>query len=359
MTQVIFHSPMRVAADGAVGSAIRPYRMLEAFRQEGYDVIDVTGTAVERREKAIAARRALRAGDVAFCYSELSSSPIAMSEPRSSHVDPRDDFQLFADCRSAGVPVGAFYRDVYWRFPGFLEWRRLPYRLAMRYHYERDLRRLAQTVDVLFLPSMRMGDYIPVVDPKKFRELPPGAPIAPLGPPEEGVRLFYVGGLGRFYDLAECVAAVAQTEEAELTMCVPPAQWEAHREDYERFLCDRIRVVHGRGAELEPYFVQANIGVLAMKPIEYRSFAAPIKLFEYLGRGLPVLASKGTYAGDFIEKTGAGWAPEYSRKGIGNVLARVIADPSGIADARTSALRVREETTWAARARQAALALLE
>lgn len=66
MTQVIFHSPMRVAADGAVGSAIRPYRMLEAFRQEGYDVIDVTGTAAERREKAVAARRALRAGDVAF-----------------------------------------------------------------------------------------------------------------------------------------------------------------------------------------------------------------------------------------------------------------------------------------------------
>lgn len=354
---MIFHSPMRVSEGGATGSAIRPHAMREAFRQIGYEVIDVTGTSRQREEKMKQAHLALDAQTVAFCYSELSSSPIAMSERRSMHVDPRLDFRFFARCRAAGVPVGAFYRDVYWRFPGFLNWKQLPYRLAMRVQYEKDLRQLARTVDVLFLPSLRMGKYVPIVDPSKFRELPPGAPLASSGPEVSGLHLFYVGGLGQFYDLRECVRAVASCESACLTMCVPSAQWQANRSSYEEFLSDRVRVVHGSGAQLEPYFARANVGVLAMKPIEYRSFAAPIKLFEYLGRGLAILASANTFVGDFVEKNKVGWAPEYSRENIHSCLLELIEDPSKILDARRIALGVREETTWAARARQAACAL--
>ncbi len=358
MKRMVFHAPSVVAGGGSAGSSIRPYRMLEAFKEAGYEVIEVTGRSEERRLKALDARRALADGDVEFCYSELSSSPIAMSEPRSAHVDPGVDFDLFAACRRSGVPVGAFYRDIYWRFPGFLTLRQLPYRAMLKLNYVRDLRRLERTVDILFLPSMRMGDYVPIVSPSKFRELPPGAPVERISE-GEGVELFYVGSLGAFYDITECLAAVGDAPGCGLTMCVPQDQWSRLRGDYEDLLSDRVAVVHGRGAELDPYFDRATIGVLAMRPIEYRSFAAPVKLFEYIGRGLPILASADTFVGDFVERNGIGWAPRFDRAEIGAVLERLISNPDEVERAASRVREIRGDNTWRARAAQAASALQE
>ena len=87
----------------------------------------------------------------------------------------------------------------------------------MTHHYKRDLRRLEDVLDLMFLPSLRMGEYIARISPEKFRELPPGAPLAAKGK-GKGVELFYVGALGDFYDLRECVAAVANTPGASMTL---------------------------------------------------------------------------------------------------------------------------------------------
>lgn len=353
MRAMIFHSPTVVTEGGGVGSQIRPHRMLRAFAEEGWEVIEVTGRHRERRRAIEEAMDRVDAGGADFLYSELSSAPIALSEPWRERVDPEMDFSLFARCRDKGVPVGAFYRDIYWRFPGYLRAAGLAYGLLARHHYRADLRRLNATVDILFLPTLQMGRYVPVVDPGKFTELPPGAPVVD-SPGAPGVHLFYVGGLGDYYDLRECVAAVAQVSEVHLTMCVPEAQWLAHRHVYEPLLTDRIRVVHGRGSDLDAFYEQASIGVLAMKPIEYRTFAAPIKLFEYIGRALPVLASQGTYAGDWVSSNGVGWAAPYDREELARALSALVARPDLVEQAREAALSAREENTWGARARQVA-----
>lgn len=356
--RMIFHSPMPVRPGGSSGSAIRPYEMLRAFRGLGYEVIEVTGDHRRRAEAIREAQRAIGGGGIEFCYSELATSPIAMTEPIARRVDPRIDFGLFSACREAGVPVGAFYRDVYWRFPGFLTVKQLPYRLLMRHHYEQDLRRLSASLDLMFLPSLRMGAHIPGIDPGRFRELPPGAPLADRAC-GTGVELFYVGSLGRFYDLRECAEAVARTPGASMTLCVPEEQWRELGGLYRPHLSERVRVVHARGEGLDEHFRRATVGVLAMKPIEYRSFAAPVKLFEYIGRGLPVLASRGTHAGDLVARERIGWAPDYSREAIAATLRRLVAEPALVEEAAVRAEGIRGEHTWQARARQAADMLAE
>ena len=140
-------------------------------------------------------------------------------------------------------------------------------------------------------------------------------------------------------------------------MCVPPDQWRAHRAAYEPFLGGGVSVVHGRGEDLDPYYARAGAGVLAMRPVEYRAFAAPVKLFEYIGRSLPVLASQGTYVGDFVARTGTGWTLPYDREAIAGLLARLVADPGAAAGARAAVRGARGRHTWEARARQAAQAL--
>ena len=356
MSAMVFYSPTVVKGGAGSGSGVRPYRMREAFGRLGYEVIDVSGRHRERHGAMARARERVDAGGVEFVYAEMASTPVALTEPITARVDPRADFAFLRHCRSRGVPVGAFYRDVYWRFPGYLRQAGAAYGLWARAHYAWELRRLDAAVDVLFLPTMRMGEYVPRVDPAKFRELPPGAPVGAASE-GEAADLFYVGALGDYYDLSECAAAVAATPGATLTMCVPPDQWRAHRAAYEPFLGGGVSVVHGRGEDLDPYYARAGAGVLAMRPVEYRAFAAPVKLFEYIGRSLPVLASQGTYVGDFVARTGTGWTLPYDREAIAGLLARLVADPGAAAGARAAVRRARGRHTWEARARQAAQAL--
>src|SRR5699024_1028759 len=96
----------------------------------------------------------------------------------------------------------------------------------------------------------------------------------------------------------------------------PPGDWEKNRDRYEHLLGERIRVVHGSGAELEPLYDAASACVLFVEPGEYRTFAAPVKFFEYVGHGKPVLLSRGTYAGDLGERLGVGPVIDYSSEAL-------------------------------------------
>ena len=61
-----------------------------------------------------------------------------------------------------------------------------------------------------------------------------------------------------------------------------------------------VQVVHRSGAELEQLYDNADACVLFVQPDPYREFAAPVKLFEYLGHGKPVIASAGTLAAQVV-----------------------------------------------------------
>ena len=56
-----------------------------------------------------------------------------------------------------------------------------------------------------------------------------------------------------------------------------------------------------------------DIAILFLKPIEYRNFAMPLKLFEYLEQEKPILAVNGTATGEFVKTNEIGWTLEYDR----------------------------------------------
>lgn len=355
MSTIIYHAPFPLDREAKAASGIRPVRMVDAFRSVGHEVIEVTGSARQRRAAIKSVGSRIRKGlKVDFLYSESATIPTMLTEPRHLPPHPFLDPELFRICHVHRVPTGLFYRDIYWAFPEYTA--RLGHPLAdvMKGVYHYDLRWYRRWVDVLYLPSMGMAPHVPVFPASRMRALPPGATICDVPGPRDGLHLLYVGGLGGHYQLEESVRAVADLPGVTLTICTRPQQWEDVRAEYEPLMAKNIRVVHESGEGLEALYRHADISLVYVQPDPYREFAAPVKLYEYIGHGRPVIASEGTLAGSFIRDNGCGWTIPYGHRELRDLLEHLSLDRSEVESMADRVHSVRREHTWEARAHQVA-----
>lgn len=372
---MIFHVAYRLDPEAKSASGIRPLKMRRAFEAIGYRVIEISGRHPERREQMRRVRQQIRGGlRVDFVYSENATAPTGLGEPVTSATSLTRDIKFLRFCRRSGIPVGLFYRDIYWNFPIYTEVLRWPMYSILRALHRRDLRGYRRAGIDIYLPSMEMAEWVPIIDPARFRELPPGCeirdpaphggadrPADPAAPAADApdaerpaLRLIYVGGLGDTYRLHESVRAIAGREGVELTICTREGEWQQREPEYRALKAPNIRVVHRSGEELRELYDQANASLLAVEPIVYWTFAVPVKLFEYLGNGKPVLASEGSFSGRFVHDQGVGWTVPYGSDAFGELLDRLVADPAELQRVTERAREVRHEHTWEARARRVA-----
>lgn len=357
MSTMVFHAPYPVVT-GGTGSSARPPRMLQAFRDLGYEVLDVVGTGAERSQCLRALRRRIEDGArIDFAYGESSTMPTLLTESHHLPTHPLVDLELLRLMDRQGIPTGFFYRDVYWRFPAYDASvpKLVGYGTKTLYHAELLL--MARLVDRFYLPSDAMAAYVPHIDPRTARPLPPGGTIVdiPRDPRTDGtVTLLYVGNISEYYRMHALIEAVGRVDGVELILCTPEGSWESVRREYEPLLSESVEIVHRRGPELEPLFARADVCTLVVEPAEYRDFAAPIKLYEYLGHGKPVLISAGTLAASTVTQAGFGWETPYGTDDVAAALTRLREDPAGLESARRAVVEGRGDHTWTARARQVA-----
>jgi len=361
MAAIVYHAPFPLDREASSASGIRPVRMLDAFRELGYTVLDVTGSARERSRRLRALRDRLQGGErIEFLYSECATSPPRRAEPRRLPPHPFVDPALMRLMHRHGVPTSLFYRDIYWAFPDYRERVGAAMAAAMGCVYRYDLAWYARYIDRLYLPSARMGAHVPGFPEDRMAPLPPGCEIvdeAPSSRADGGLHLLYIGGLGGHYRLQECLRAVVDVPGASLTICTRPDQWESAGDQYAAMVeaaGGRIDVVHRSGEELTALYERADACVLFVEPDPYREFASPVKLYEYLGRGKPVIASQGTLASEVVGAADAGWTLPYDASELAGLLRRLLEQPHEIAQAAHRAQGAREEHTWLSRARAVA-----
>ena len=358
MVAIVYHTPFPLDRRAASASGIRPVRMLDAFRELGFEVLTVTGSARERSRRLRALRARLEGGQsIEFLYSECATIPTMLTEPRHLPPHPLLDPSLMRLVRRHGVPTSLFYRDIYWVFPDYRERVGAAVAGAMSLVYRYDLAWYSRYIDRLYIPSSRMAPHVPGFPAERMAPLPPGCQVVDEAAPRRsagGLHLLYIGGLGGHYRLEECLRAVAGVPGASLTICTRAAQWRAAREQYAPLVeaaDGRIDVVHGSGQELEALYERADACVLFVEPDPYRGFAAPVKLYEYLGHGKPVIASAGTLAAETVAACGAGWTPPYDAAELTGLLRRLLAAPDAVEEAAGRARQARAEHTWPRRAR--------
>lgn len=352
---MIFHHPLPITPNAKSASGIRPLRMIEAFRELGYSVDLVVGYSGDRKRAIREIKENIRNGkQYDFVYSESSTMPTVLTDRHHLPLNPLLDLLFFRFLNKKNIPIGLFYRDIYWLFDDYgKKLSRLKVLVAkVAYYY--DLWVYEKTLTKLFLPSVEMGDYIPVVNVNKFRALPPGHKSPENTEShfdQHHVNLFYVGGIGAGYKLHLLVDVLADYPKIKLTICTRETEWDSEKNNYP-ILSDNITVIHEVGERMESALCGADIAVAFLKPNEYRKFSAPVKIYEYLGFHKPILASSGTLAGSFVESHQIGWALEYTSEGVRTFFDSLLNKTETFFHIKQNMAKIAKEHTWKARAQQ-------
>lgn len=322
MKRMIFHIPLKLDPFRFSASQIRPVKMINAFRDLGYEVDIVEGNASERKQKIEEIRNNIEQGfHYEFLYSESSTMPTLLTEKHHCPIHPFLDFSFFKFCKKNNIKIGLFYRDIFWRFKNFdYGWKSKIAYLFYRY----DLIKYSQLVDVLFLPSLKMLQYIPFSFSKKIMELPAGVDLKLLSREKLGntqcIEILYVGGIGGIYNLKLLLKVVASLPNLHLTVCCRLDDWLIVKSEYEPYLNDNIAIVHLAGKELDVLYMKADLCSVFFELSDYLRFAIPYKFFEAISYGCPVLAMKDSGWADFVVQNRVGIVCDYDEKQLYQVL---------------------------------------
>lgn len=359
----IFHVPNHIDENAKSGSHVRPRKMLEAFERIGYEVDAVMGYGKERKKQIENIKKKVKGGwKYEFLYSESSTMPTLLTEKDHIPRYPNLDFGFFKFCKAHGIRIGLFYRDIHWKFEKYRKEVSKVKQIVSIPLYRYDLRKYGQLVDILYLPSLRMEKQISEYQFLDIRKLPPGAAKSDeiiekrrqyFQNREQGkLKLFYVGGIRGIYDLSELLKTIASKEYINCTICCRDFEWEQEKEKYAPYMTERVRVVHVSGKELEKYYLEADICSCCFALTEYMSFAVPIKLLEYTSNVTPVIVTKGTEAGDFVEKFQNGFCINYKRKELDALFEYIYQNQEILLEKHEKALKALENNTWEKRAEQ-------
>lgn len=354
---MIFHLPFKIDKNRFSASQIRPIKMLESFQKLGYEVDVVEGYGVKRKQNIKDIKRKIKNGvKYDFLYSESSTMPTLLTEKNHFPFFPLLDFSFFLYCKKHNIRIGLFYRDVYWMFP--LDNFSFKNAIAIIF-YRYDIRKYNKLLDVIFLPSIQMGKYIPDLKIQNIVPLPPGIEVHNvqecIKEKDENVKLLFVGAISGLYDLSMLFKIVDTLKNIQLTICCREKDWEFEKERYLPFVHDNITIVHKSGLELPNLYSNADVVCVFFKSDEYLNFAVPYKLYESIAHGCPILANIDTLTGQYVASNRLGFTCAYDEDSLRYMLTHL--DKSLLEEFRLNMKQIAMGATWVDRCMQVEMSL--
>lgn len=356
----LVYFPYTLNTSPTSGSGVRPLAILEGFRDAGIDVEVISGASGQRKRLIQQVKRTGLCRGLDWVYIESSTMPMALTDPDHIPRHPWMDAAFWRYCRSWGVPTGLFYRDVHWRFS---QYDKVP--LAKRaigvtfYHIE--WAQFERAIDHLFLPSEGMNEALLRPWSKdRMSALPPGCVIqenARETARQEGLTLLYVGGIAPpLYDLRPLFSAVAELPSVKLTICCREQEWLQYSRLYEPLRTENITITHRSSDGLRQLYDETDIVAIVWEGDPYLKFAMPVKLFEALGWGKPIITNAGTATADFVQREGIGWVAT-SQQEVSSLLVQLSSDRDRVKTMTRHVQNVRHKHTWKVRAETIAAVL--
>ena len=348
---LVFHSPWPTDVDINAGSKLRPLEMKRALERLDIDIIVVDGYSNERKKSWEKVDENL--ANIIGLYSELRTIPLALSD--SDHIPrhPAMDLIYFRKLQKQGIPTTAFYRDIYWRFPFYSSMLPLHKRLPTLLFYYLEFYFLKKYLSHIFVPSLRIAEHFPLSVPStKVSALPPGCDAVDIGAHqmrEHPLNLFYVGGiLPPVYSFHSLLSTLSHSDDVNLTLCFRKDEWDIVRSDYQ--LPNNVTVIHESGNDVIQRLSTCDALIMYWDINPYMEFAMPIKLFQALGLGVPIITNSFCDMGDFVRKENIGWALD-STEELAELLSRISKSPLELKQKRDNAKQRRWSHTWDARAK--------
>ncbi|EPC4929513.1 glycosyltransferase [Vibrio cholerae] len=319
--KIIFHHPLPLNFNAPSGSGIRPVEMYKAFLSLGYEVDLVTGYSNERSSNiSIIIEKIKNGHKYDFCYSEASTMPLALTDLDHYPRKPFMDIHFFRYLKKNKIKIGVFYRDIYWKFSdkdkvSFLNKCK---KTISELFYKLELIAYEKYIDIVFIPSFQMGEYIPFIDSSKFQELNPGTKkvsVISHIPTRDKIEILYIGGTTGFYNIDLFINVISKYfgNKINLTICTRENDANILKSNID-YMSDNVEIVSLCGEELFDLYKKCDCVSLYLEPSEYRTFAVPVKLFEYISYGKPIITTQGTWAGKFVINEKVGWSVPYSER---------------------------------------------
>lgn len=357
----IFHIPNYIDINRKSASNIRPLKMINAFKDNGYIVDVVIGYAKDRKKQIKQIKNNIRNGiKYDFLYSESSTMPTLLTETHHLPTHPFLDFSFIKYCKKQGLKIGLFYRDMHWKFNKYKKSVPLLKRIFAVIFYKFDLYKYRGVLNYLYLPSIQLKQYLPQKNKENTKYvidiLPPGCDIKKtsnetINVRNKGLNIFYVGGISEeVYNFEELFRALQEDSNIKFTVCCRENDWKKIQKQYSKYLNKNINIVHAGVEELDKYYREADVCSLLFKEHEYMKIAMPVKMFEYISYNKPIIATNGTIAGDFVQKNDIGWTIDYNYNIIKEKLHYLKDNKEEIQEKRNKQAKIIENNTWEARA---------
>lgn len=308
--RIIFYLPYSFG-DLNSGSRVRPYKMYNAFLKLGYTVDLIAGTPKERIAKykeVLSARK-----NYSFCYAEASPYPL----------NPVYDYRILLGIRRLGIPIGIYYRDAYWKFKDYFHFKGLK-RIELLFRYQLDMFLFSRTASVMFFPTNSLLKIIKFTNSKIV--LPPAGEHSPIKREFKlPLKAVYVGGITYRYGIKIMLQALALVNRDKLRfnleLVCRKREFEVLPKDIQRMAqVPWIKVSHVSGDTLKEVYSRSHIALIPLIKDSYNDLAFPVKLFEYLSFGLPIVATNCNEMSNFIEANECGIVCKDDGQSLANAL---------------------------------------
>jgi glycosyltransferase involved in cell wall biosynthesis len=235
---------------------------------------------------------------------------------------------LLALCKFASIPIAIYLRDAYQFFPDYSD--RTPIKVRMLdWLWKRSIQVYMGMADVLLFPSEGLAKQFTFSSP--YRLLPPAGALRPR-PSSLDISqkvVLYVGACSppNGVDLLlEAMQRVMQTyPEAE---CLIVTDRKASRHLRAAWADEpRVRFTSGSFDDLVDFMQRAYVAVIPRRTHPYNSFALPIKLFDYMSFGKPVVITDCPEPARYVHDSDCGLVVEATAEGLATGILTLFTDP--------------------------------
>ena len=266
----------------------------------------------------------------------------------STALPSETDIAFLGLARALGIPIMTYIRDAYQLFPEYYPTHGMGRWLATRLFLP-AVRALSAVSTTVAVPTSGLARAVLGNAPAIL--LPPGSPAPVRVPLARGARdLLFVGSAraeaqGGTRLIAGVALARAHGSDVRLTMVTRPGEEPAGR------LPDWVRVVRAEGRAIDGLLPNVIASVIPRPRNAYNDLALPVKLYDYLSFGRPLLVTNCRETARVVSEAGCGLIIEDDVDGIAEGVLRLLAmEPRARAKLGSSAHRAARENSWTRRA---------
>ena len=345
--KILMHVPYSFLGeqDRTSGSRVVPYQLYLAFQEIGYKVDLIIGSRAVRQGQVMELIKSRKLDEYSFCFSEPSTNP----------VHPVVDYAFYSLLWANKVPTAIYYTDAYWKFPDLFP---LPHFKSplFRFRYRFDLFVFSRAASIVLFPTGAMADVFQLRCPKVV--LPFGGEILFQDShtrPEIDTAI-YVGGIAHRYGAAVLLRAFDLiNERTRLNLELVCREDELEREQAvfgPYFSAGWLYIHHLSGDALHEVYRKGDLAIIALLKNVYNDIVIPVKMFEYLSHGLPMVATHCTETANFITHNQVGLIAEDNPESLAEKILQLMNDPELYRELRRNARHALENgNLWTDRAK--------